>query len=72
MRKLPFVGRIFFKVLAAVLIFLLAVYGFCRWTGYYEVTTTDIVGASMSGLIFCYLVHLWLLPGEEPPEEDSE
>ncbi len=66
-RKLPFVGRIFWKVLAAVAI--LAVVGWAviaKVTGY-EITPADYGGSTISGLILAYLVHLWLLPQEEPP-----
>ncbi len=68
-RKLPFVGRIFWKVLAAVAI--LAVVGWAviaKVTGY-EITSADYGGSTISGLILAYLVHLWLLPEEEPPFE---
>ena len=65
--KLPFVSRIFWKVLVAV-----AALAVVSWTVIvkvtdYEITPADYGGSTISGLIFAYLVHLWLLPQEEPP-----
>lgn len=69
--KLPFVGRIFWKVLAVVVV--LAVLIFAILIGFtdYELTRTDAVGSLISLLILSYLVHLWLLPGEHAQSQDE-
>lgn len=62
--KLPFVWGIFWKVFVGVTVAIVAAfYIFSNFTDY-ERTSADIPGATMSGLIFCYLLHLWLLPAE--------
>jgi len=67
--RLPFVGRIFWKVLVVVAVGIVGAFvGFTYFTDYTR-TTTDIVGSTISGILFSYLVHLWLLPGEEPPDQ---
>ena len=71
--KLPFVGRIFWTVFPIV--FILIVLAF--WLSlkfiddYTELTNADVGGSIISGIIFSYLVHLWLLPGEEHPLDDE-
>lgn len=63
MSNLPFVPRIFFRVFVAVLVLLLL--GFWITVRIYgEITTTNIVGASISAVILVYLIHLWLIPGD--------
>lgn len=71
-RKLPFVGRIFWPVLVVVAV--LAVVAWvvvCKITGY-EMQSQDYGGSVISGIIFAYLVHLWLLPEEEEPPAGGE
>ncbi len=71
MSKLPFVASIFWKVLLSVAVLIvLAFVVFVKFTEY-ERTTTDTVGATITGLIFSYLLHLWMLPAEHlhPDEE---
>ena len=64
MGKLPFVASIFWKVLFVVAFLVVATfYLFIRFTDY-ERTVTDTVGATLSGLILTYLLHLWMLPAE--------
>lgn len=71
MSKLPFEGRIFFKVLPIVLVLLaVALWVMHRVNG--ELTGADKVMGPLSAIILAYLVHLWLLPGEEPPPDDDE
>ena len=69
--KLPFAGRVFWKVLAVV--FILVVLAFAYFLGYtdYELATRDIVGSLISLVILSYLVHLWLLPGEHAQPQDE-
>ncbi len=65
--KLPFVGRIFWKVLAVVTAVLLASwYLIPKLTGY-EIEPQDYGGSTICTPILSYLVHLWLLPQDEPP-----
>lgn len=72
MGKLPFVPRIFWPVIVVVAVLIVAAFAlFAHFTDY-ERTTTDMVGSSISGVIFSYLVHLWLLPGDVGPDEDSD
>ena len=67
--KLPFVGRIFCKVLVVVVVVVVASwYLIPKLTGY-EIEPQDYGGSAISGLIFAYLVHLWLLPQEGPPSD---
>ena len=69
--KLPFVGRIFWKVLAIVVVLVVLAFAyFLRFTKY-ELATRDIVGSLISLLILSYLVHLWLLPGEYAQPDDE-
>lgn len=61
---LPFIPHVFLKVLAAVLTLVLL-----GWLGSYliyeEVTTVDMVGSMISGVLFAYLVHLWITMGKD-------
>ena len=69
-RKLPFVGRIFWKVFVVVTVLVVAAwYLIPRFTGY-KIEPQDYGGSAISGVIFSYIVHLWLLP--EPVESDSD
>lgn len=66
--KLPFVGRIFWKILPAVfalafLVFFVAIRFF-----EYELTNADVGGSIISGVLLSYLLHLWTLPAEEFPD----
>ena len=68
-KRFPFIGRIFWPVLGVVAVlvvaaWLVAVKGFG-----YEMQTQDYPGSAISGVILAYLIHLWLLPEEEPPRE---
>ena len=66
-RKLPFVTRIFWKVLAAVAVLVVIAWAVIVKVFDYEITATDYGGSAISGVIFAYLVHLWLLPEEDSP-----
>lgn len=71
-RKLPFVGRIFWKVLIVVaglvvVAWVITVKGFG-----YTMQPQDYPGSAISGVILAYLVHLWLLPEEDAPHADEE
>lgn len=71
-RKLPFVGRIFWKVLVVV-----AVLAVIAWTVAikafgYEMQSQDYGGTVITWIIFSYLVHLWLLPEDMPDDTPDE
>jgi hypothetical protein len=75
MSKLPFAAGLFWKTLAVVVtVVVLTWWIVIRLTGY-EITPADCGGTTISSILFSYLVHLWLLPGEhlhrdeEGPEE---
>ena len=72
MSKLPFVPRIFWTVFAIVVGSVVLVWFLLAKWELYERTTTDTVGSAISAVIFSYLVHLWMLPGEYPVDEDEE
>ncbi len=76
MGKLPFLGRVFWKVLIVVTALVAIVWVVIVRLTEYAITPTDYFGTTLSTVIFSYLVHLWLLPGEEsssdsdpPPDE---
>ena len=69
--KLPFVGRIFWKVLIAVAVLVVIAWVVVVSVSAYEMKPADYGGSTISGIIFAYLVHLWLLPEEEPPSGDE-
>lgn len=71
MSRLPFAPRIFFKVLAVIVVLLLTAFAIIHWI-MGEMTTTDIVGSSISSLILAYLIHLWLMPTEDHPPDGRE
>jgi len=70
-RKLPFVGRIFWKVLAVVAILVVGGWVLIPKFIDYEIKSQDYPGSCISGIIFAYLVHLWLLPAEESPSDEE-
>jgi len=68
-QKLPFVGRIFWIVLViAAVLCVVAWYLIVKFGGY-EMQSQDYGGSVISGIIFAYLVHLWLLPEAQPPPD---
>jgi hypothetical protein len=71
MSKLPFLASVFWKVLAVVAILIVLVFWICIKFTEYERTTTDTVGATITGIIGSYLVHLWLLPAEYLPHAED-
>ena len=70
--RLPFVGRIFWKVLAVVVVLVVLAWWLYIRLSEYELGPQDYVGTIICTVLFAYLVHLWLLPTESPPEEESE
>jgi hypothetical protein len=71
--KLPFVGRIFWKILIAVFALVILVFGVAVRFFEYEMTRADYFGSVISGILLSYLLHLWMLPAEYyPAYEDDE
>ena len=68
-RKLPFVIRIFWKVLATVAILVAIAWAVIVTVTDYEITGADYGFSALSTIIFAYLVHLWLLPEEDSPPD---
>jgi len=71
MSKLPLEKPVFFKVLAVVVVLLVVGLGLEKWY-YGELPVRDIVGATISSVIFAYLVHLWMIPGGQVPDDSDE
>ncbi len=70
--KLPFVGRIFWKTLVVVAVLVVIAWLVILKVTEYEITSADYGGSTICGLIFAYLVHLWILPEETPPSDSEE
>ncbi len=64
-RKIPFVGRIFWKVLVVIAVLAVVSWIVIVKVTEYQIQPQDYGGSIISGVIFAYLVHLWLLPKEE-------
>ena len=71
MGKLPFAASIFWKVIVAVAVLVVAIFVILVKFTDYERTTTDTVGATITGIIFSYLLHLWMLPAERLHPDDE-
>ena len=72
MSKLPFNRSIFWKVFIVVLVLVVGTFAVLAYFTSYERTDADTYGSLISALILAYLVHLWLLPAEYAPDEESE
>ncbi|MGB0714710.1 MAG: hypothetical protein ACPGXK_02470 [Phycisphaerae bacterium] len=72
MPKLPFVGRIYWKILPVVLGLLIATFWIAITYFDYEMTRADGPGSLISGIIFSYLLHLWMLPADAYDEYDDD
>ena len=73
LRRLPFVGRIYWKTLAVVVILVVATWWIVLHFGFYEkMTPADYGGTVISTILFAYLVHLWLLPAEILRGDDKD
>ncbi|MGD2110522.1 MAG: hypothetical protein PVI86_14175 [Phycisphaerae bacterium] len=70
-RKLPFVGRIFWKVLVVVAVLAVVAWFVVLRVTDYEMQSQDYGGSVISGILLAYLIHLWLLPQPEPPTEED-
>ncbi len=72
MSKLPFVGRIFWKVFVVVLVVLVGSWLLIPRLSSYEITSADYGGSSICAPILAYLMHLWLLPPDEPTNGNGD
>jgi len=68
MSKFPLVPKTFVKVLAVVLLLVAIGFAIVIWIAG-KISTTDVVGTLISAVIFAYLVHLYLIPGEDQPPD---
>ncbi|MHC4695943.1 MAG: hypothetical protein ACYTFA_04275 [Planctomycetota bacterium] len=64
MSKLPFVASIFWKVIVVVAVLVVLTFVILVKFTEYERTRMDTGGAIITGIIFSYLLHLWMLPAE--------
>ena len=55
---------LFIKVLAAVMTIVCLTLAGVFWVNG-SVATRDIIGSVISGVLFSYLLHLWLLPADD-------
>jgi len=72
MSRLPFEGRIFWKVLPTVYVLSVVAWVLIVRFSDYEMTPADYGGTFISVTIFAYLIHLWMLPGDHLEEEEYE
>ena len=70
--KLPFVGRIFWKVFAAVIVLLVSGWILIPRLFGYAIESQDYGGSSICAPILAYLIHLWILPGPDSETEDEQ
>ena len=70
--KLPFVGRIFWRVLACITVLVVVTWIIVVKGFGYVMQSQDYPGSVISGLIFSYLVHLWLLPEESLSTQEEQ
>jgi len=72
MKKLPFVPGVFFKMLMVVIVLYALIWTVAIWfMDYGELSTADKVGTLISGILAAYLFHLWAIPTDDYPFEES-
>lgn len=77
MSKLPFMPKLFFKTLVIVVVLVilawwLALHFFPEHVNEGKgMTPADYGGTTISTILFTYLVHLWLMPMDDYPEESE-
>ncbi len=70
--KLPFKKGLFWTTLVIVFVLIVVAWKLIlRYTDY-EMIGADYGGSLISGVLFSYLVHLWMLPGEYDDEDAEE
>ncbi len=67
--EFDFVPAVFWKVLAATLTAVMLGWLGAMWI-YGELKTVDIVGSLSSAPIFAYMVHLWVVYGQDERLEE--
>ena len=73
MSKLPFIASLFFKTLVVVVVLVIGVWALVLKMGWYEeMTPADYGGTTISTILLAYLVHLWLMPMDDFPEDADE
>ena len=73
MSKLPFIASLFFKTLVVVVVLVIGVWALVLKMGWYEeMTPADYGGTTISTILLAYLVHLWLMPMDDYPEEADD
>jgi len=72
MVKIPFVGRLFWRILPAVFVLVVLTFWIAVRFFDYEMTNADYGGSFISGVIFSYLLHLWMLPADAYPGYEDE
>ena len=69
--ELPFVGRIFWKVFAVIVVLLVAGWMLIPRVIDYPIQSQDYGGSSICAPILAYLIHLWLLPVPDSGTDDE-
>ena len=70
MSKLPFIPGLFFKTLVVVVVLVVGTWWAVLALGLYdEMTPADYGGSFISTILLAYLIHLWLMPVDDYPEE---
>ena len=72
MIKLPFVPGIFFKTLIVVVAMVALIWTLALWIMEYEVSTADYVGTFITTILATYLFHLWVIPVDDLPFDESD
>ncbi len=70
MSKLPFIPSLFFKTLAVVILLVVGTWwAVLTFSSYEKMIPADYGGSIISTILLAYLVHLWLMPVDDYPEE---
>jgi len=78
MSKLPFIPGLFFKTLAIVAVLVVLTWWLVLnvfYPDYNEgkgMSPADYGGTTISSILFAYLVHLWLMPIDDYPEDADD
>jgi len=68
---LEFAPEIFWRVLGLTLALVLVGFALCIWK-YDTLALRDVIGATISAVIFAYMVHLWVLMARRSARSDGE
>jgi hypothetical protein len=72
MGKLPFAAGLFWKTFFVVAALVVLTWWLVVRFSTYEMTPADYGGTTISTILFTYLIHLWMLPGEQLNPGDEE